>query len=46
MDIVDRRLQIAAGTLPSLQYTYTADSAASVASIIPASAGAGKVTGL
>ncbi|KAJ7258907.1 pectin lyase-like protein [Mycena rebaudengoi] len=37
---------IAAGTLTSLPYTYTADSAASVASIVPASAGAGKVTGL
>ncbi|KAJ6613868.1 pectin lyase-like protein [Mycena sp. CBHHK59/15] len=37
---------ISAGTLTSMPYTYTADAAASVASIVPASAGAGKVTGL
>ncbi|KAJ7485906.1 pectin lyase-like protein [Mycena latifolia] len=34
------------GTLTSVPYTYTADAAASIASIVPASAGAGIVTGL
>ncbi|KAJ7601863.1 pectin lyase-like protein [Mycena polygramma] len=34
------------GTLTTVPYTYTADAAASVASIVVASAGAGKVTGL
>ncbi|KAJ6451356.1 pectin lyase-like protein [Mycena vitilis] len=34
------------GTLTSMPYTYTADAAASVASIVVASAGAGKITGL
>jgi len=37
---------IAAGTLTTLPYTYTADAASSVASIVVASAGAGIVTGL
>ncbi|KAJ7454404.1 pectin lyase-like protein [Mycena latifolia] len=37
---------IAAGTLTTVPYTYTADAAASVVSIVPANAGVGKVTGL
>ncbi|KAJ6523391.1 pectin lyase-like protein [Mycena vulgaris] len=37
---------LAAGTLTTIPYTYTADTAASIASIVLASAGAGKVTGL
>ncbi|KZV61704.1 polysaccharide lyase family 1 protein [Peniophora sp. CONT] len=37
---------MAVGTLTSESYSYTLDSASSVASIVTASAGAGKVTGL
>ncbi|KAJ6505551.1 pectin lyase-like protein [Mycena sanguinolenta] len=37
---------IAAGTLTTVPYTYTADAASTIASIVPANAGVGKVTGL
>jgi len=37
---------VAVGTLTSVPYSYTADPASSVASIVQASAGTGKVTGL